>query len=92
MSSDISGTIAAGGTAQALVAGRKRGVWLQNRSNEALYVTDQEPESLESVDTDSWLKIPPGGYYESPPGYLARGTELFIYGATTGQKFVGRVW
>lgn len=78
-------TITTGGTAQTLFAANtaRRGVVVQNQSAGDLYIGNPAAQNQSS------LKIPSGGYYETPPNFS--GTALIqIIGATAGQAFYAR--
>lgn len=78
-------TITTGGTAQTLFAANtaRRGIVVQNQSTGDLYIGN--PAALNQTS----LKIPAGGYYETPITFS--GTALIqIIGATTGQAFYAR--
>lgn len=83
---DRSGTITAGGTAQALMAANasRRGWWLQNLSTGDLWVSGVGTAAAVQPS----LKIVAGAYYESPS--FVSPTALSIFGATTGQAFAAR--
>lgn len=82
-----SGTITAGATAQQLMAANasRRGWWFQNNSSGDLWLD----ETGTAVASQPSLKIPAGGYYEPPVVSLG---SISIYGATTGQAFSAREW
>ncbi|KQT82434.1 hypothetical protein ASG59_18755 [Methylobacterium sp. Leaf466] len=86
---DRSGTIAAGGTAQALSAadGNRRGAWVQNLSSADLYLSDVGVATIGG----SSLKIAAGALYEFPHHGIPV-SALSIIGSTTGQSFSARVW
>ncbi len=87
-----SGTIAAGGTAQDLMAANPdRNGWLiQNQSTADLYVRSKGAAGTALAAADgSSLLIPPGGYYE-PPKITPH--ALSIFGPTTGQAFFAEEW
>lgn len=79
-------TITTGGTAQTgLAAMSQRKFWaIQNQSAGDLYVRD---DGTAATATDACLKIPPGAYYETPPGYQHSDSAVPVIGATTGQAF-----
>lgn len=78
-------TITTGGTAQDALAAdnMRRGFAFQNQSAGDLYV--RWDGSAATADGDS-LKVPPGAYYETPPGIDA-GNRISVRGATTGQEY-----
>lgn len=78
-------TITTGGAAQTLFAANtaRRGIVFQNQSAGDLYIGNPATQNQGS------LKIPSGGYYETPPNFS--GTALIqVIGATTGQAFYAR--
>lgn len=85
----ISGTIAAGGTAQNAAAANsaRRGFWIQNNSAGDLWISTVAA----AVASQPSLKIASGALYESPPGGAGTGA-ISIIGATTSQAFSGREW
>jgi hypothetical protein len=85
----ISGTIAAGGTAQNAAAANssRRGFWIQNNSAGDLWISTVAT----AVASQPSLKIASGALYESPPGGAGTGA-ISIIGATTSQAFSGREW
>lgn len=86
---DVSGTITTGGTAQTLVARAPNGYSIYNLDvMQDLWVNDN---GTAAVNTQGSLKIPAGGYFETPPGYSPSGA-ISIIGAVTGQKFTAKVW
>lgn len=82
-----SGTITAGGTAQALMAANtaREGLWLQNQSAGDLWVS----EVGTAAATQPSIRIP-AGFYWRPPSVTAGAYSIF--GATTGQAFAAREW
>lgn len=84
---DRSGTIAAGGTAQQLVAAStmRAGLWVQNISAGDLWVN----ENGAAAASQPSLRIPPGAVYEWPV-YGVPVTAVSIFGATTAQAFSAR--
>lgn len=88
---DRSGSITAGGTAQALAAANsaRRGWRLQNTSNGDLWFNDTGGTA--SVGGAACFKVAAGGYYETPNGGASQ-TAISIYGATTGQTFSASEW
>jgi hypothetical protein len=83
------GTIASGGTAQALFPLRigRQGWSVQNISTGDLWVSDAGT----AVVTTNGHKVPPGALLTTPDGY-GSGEAVSIIGATTGQAFVAREW
>lgn len=77
--------IAAGGTAQDALAAdnMRRGFAFQNQSTGDLYVCW---DGSDATLGDASLRIPPGGYYETPLGINA-GNRVSVKGATTGQAY-----
>jgi hypothetical protein len=87
---DRSGTITAGGTAQQLAAANasRIGFSVQNLSTTA----DLWINSLgTAAAVQPSIKLSPGAYFETPPGYGAVGA-VSIFGATTGLAFSSREW
>ncbi len=86
---DISGTITAGGVAQTLAALRpgRVGFAVQNLSSGDLWVN----ENGTAAASQPSIKIPVGALYETPTDYRD-GSDLSIFGATTGQSFAAREW
>lgn len=84
-----SGSIAAGGTGQVLMAANasRKGLWVQNLSTGDLWINGQGA----AVVGQPSLKIPTGAVYESPLGGCPA-TDINILGATTGQTFSAREW
>ena len=84
-----SGTIASGGAAQLLVGpnSARNGVWLQNNSDADLRMV----EGGAAASATSGMKVPAGGYYETPPNRRAVGSWS-VFGATTGQTFEYGEW
>ncbi|MGU3386938.1 hypothetical protein ACLBYG_20675 [Methylobacterium sp. D53M] len=82
-----SGTIAAGGTAQQLMAANasRRGFVVQNQSSGDLYVNGL---GTATADQNS-LKIAAGDFYETSVQHVGTGA-VSIIGATTGQAFYAR--
>lgn len=80
-----SGTIAAGGTAQTLMASRttRNGYYVQNQSSGNLWINDKG--SAATADQNSLL-IAPGAMYESPSNDRPV-SAISIIGATLGQAF-----
>lgn len=86
-STNKSGTITTGGTAQVLMAanGARRGFFLQNNSSANLYVN-----GLGAATSDGLcLTIPAGVLYETSIQHVGTGA-ISILGATTGQAFYAR--
>lgn len=86
---DRSGAIAAGGTAQQLAAANaaRRGFWVQNNSAGPLWITTLTT----AVQSQPSLQLIAGAYYESPQGGAGTGA-ISIIGATTAQAFSAREW
>lgn len=84
-----SGSITLGGTAQNAAAANanRKGYWVQNQSSGDLWINTLAAAVLDQPS----LKIPAGGYFETPPGGAGTGA-ISIIGATTGQKFAAREW
>lgn len=89
---DLSGTIATGGTAQALVASNqnRKGYSVMNLSSGNLFVNDVGGTAVSST-TGASITIPPGSLYESPPNQIPI-QAISIIGATTSQAFAAREW
>lgn len=85
-----SGTIAAGGTSQLLMAenGSRKGMSLQNNSTGDLWIDEINANAVLSQPSQ---KIIAGQLYEAPVNGVP-GTAIQIIGATTGQAFTGREW
>ena len=85
---DRSGVVAAGGTAQTLMAANpaRRGFCVQNNSNAALTVS-----SVGTASTSAGLILQPGQLYEPPAGGVPT-AAISILGAATGQRFDAREW
>lgn len=84
------GTIAAGGTAQAMFASvvPVNGYWIANPdASEDLWISDSGTAAANAVGS---LCIPPRQVYETPIGYKPPGTAISIVAATTGHKFTAR--
>lgn len=79
------GTIAAGGTAQSLMAANttRRGFVIQNQSSAALYI--KIGGAAATPDFNS-MQVAAGAMYTTPPQHVSTGA-ISIYGATTGQAF-----
>lgn len=89
---DLSGTIAAGGTAQALVGANelRRGYSVMNLSAGKLFINDVGGTAV-STEAGASITINAGDLYESPRDQ--RPTQaISILGATTGQAFAAREW
>lgn len=89
---DLSGTIATGGTAQALVAANelRRGYSVMNLSSGNLFINDVGGTAVSTL-TGASITIIPGALYESPRDQ--RPTQaISILGATTAQAFAAREW
>jgi hypothetical protein len=86
---DGSGSIMAGGSAQALFAGTAliNGYLVANNSASPLYVCDV---TLASAGGAS-IPIAPGATFATPSGYRPAGA-VSIFGAQTGQQFAARWW
>ena len=86
-STDKSGNIAAGGTAQTAIAlnANRRAFWIQNLSAGDLWISDVGTATAASPS----LKIVAGGLYESMPGNCPT-SAISIIGATTSQAFSAR--
>ena len=86
-STDKSGNIAAGGTAQTAIAlnANRRAFWIQNLSAGDLWISDVGTATAASPS----LKIVAGGLYESMPGNCPT-SAISIIGATTSQAFAAR--
>ena len=89
---DLSGVIAAGGTAQDLVSaspiplGALR-IQVQNLdSSESLWVCE---DGVASAGPGS-ISVPPGALYESP--YGSTSTTVSIFSTKTGHQFTARRW
>lgn len=84
-------TITTGGTAQAALAAlsQRKGWCIQNQSAGDLYVRD---DGTAATVADVCLKVPPGAYYETPPGYPHSDAAVSVIGATTGQAFFAKQW
>ena len=83
---ETKGTIASGGTAQALygVSATTRMIAVQNNSTGPLTVAFEG-----TPDANGPLVIPAGAYFYTPPG-MPLGGAARIWGATTGQAY--SVW
>lgn len=83
-------TITTGGEAQdALAADNMRqGLQFQNQSAGDLFIRN---DGSDATLDDNSIRVPPGAYYESPPGSRP-GNRLSVKGATTGQAYFVRAW
>lgn len=89
----MSGTITAGGVAQALLqAGDqhapRNGFSVQNNSAGDLWINELGGSAAAGQPC---IKIPAGALYETPRG-MPCPQAVSIYGATTGQAFSARAW
>lgn len=82
-----SGTIAAGGAQQQLMAANpnRRGYWIQNQSTGDLWINGLGNASAGQPS----LRISAGALYESPVHGVGT-AGISIFGATTGQAFAAR--
>jgi hypothetical protein len=89
VASDGSGTIAAGGVAQALFGGVVpiNGWLVANNSSATLYVSDVGTATSGGAS----IPIPPGDIFATPSGYRPAGA-VSLYGSTTGQAYAARRW
>ncbi len=89
---DLSSTIAAGGTAQALSAANvlRKGYSVQNLSSGKLFVNDVGGTAV-STEAGASITILPGALYESPRNQQPT-RAISILGATTSQAFAAREW
>jgi hypothetical protein len=90
--SDLSSTIATGGTAQSLSAANenRRGYSVMNLSTGKLYVNDVGGTAV-STEAGASITINAGDLYESPRDQRPT-SAISILGATTGQAFAAREW
>jgi hypothetical protein len=90
VASDGSGTVATGGSAQALFGGivPVNGFVVQNNSGAALWISDV---GIASAGGASIQIAANGGVFATPSGYKPAGA-VSLYGATTGQAFAARRW
>ncbi len=90
VASDGSGTIAAGGSAQALFGGvvPANGFLVQNNSSAALWLSDVGVASAGGASIQIGAN---GGVFATPSGYKPAGA-VSLFGATTGQGFAARRW
>ncbi len=88
--SDGSGTVAAGGSAQALFGGvvPTNGFAVQNNSNTTLWICDVGTASAGGA---SIQLAADGGVFVTPCGYRPAGA-VSLFGGTTGQAFAARRW
>ncbi len=86
---DGSGTVVAGGTAQALFAGvvPSNGYLVANNSTETLYASDVGAATSGGAS----IPIPAGAVFMTPSGYNPAGA-VSLWGSTTGQAFAARRW
>lgn len=89
---DLSSTIAAGGTAQALCAAdpKRFGYRVQNLSSGNLFINDVGGTAV-STGTGSSFTLTPGSMYESSPN-MRPISGISILGATTSQAFSACEW
>lgn len=91
LATDVSNTIALGGTAQPLVGGNgaRKGLSVLNLSAADLFINEMGTAAA----TGSSIKIPSGQEYVFAPsfGYVPV-SAISIFGATTGQAFAAREW
>lgn len=87
---DGSGTVATGGSAQALFGGIApvNGFLVQNNSSAALWICDVGTASAGGASIQLAAN---GGLFATPSGYKPAGA-VSLYGATTGQVFAARRW
>ncbi|AJG19088.1 hypothetical protein [Cupriavidus basilensis] len=85
---DRSGSIAAGGTAQVLMAANanRRAWWIQNNSSGDLWLNEIGGTAVLSQPS---IQIQAGALYETPASYCSP-SAISIIGATTGQTFTAR--
>jgi hypothetical protein len=88
--SDGSGTLATGGSAQALFGGivPANGYVVQNNSTAALWISDVGTASAGGASIQLTAN---GGTFATPSGYKPAGA-VSLFGATTGQAFAARRW
>lgn len=88
---DKSGTITTGGTAQDVAAANtgRRGFWIQNNSNGALWVNEMGGTAA-AAQPNVYL-APNGGFWSMDMTGVSA-SKISIYGATTGQAFSAREW
>jgi hypothetical protein len=84
---DRSGTIAAGGTAQVLMAAnsQRMGYWIQNVGSGDLWISAAGTASAGQPS----LRLSSGSLYESVSDAVPT-SAISIFGATTGQAFSAR--
>jgi len=89
-SSDGSGTLAAGGSAQTLFGGivPSNGFLVQNNSSAVLWMSDVGTASAGGASIQLAAN---GGTFATPSGYKPAGA-VSLFGATTGQAFAARRW
>lgn len=89
---DLSSTIAAGGTAQTLCAAdpKRFGYRVQNLSSGNLYINDVGGTAV-TTGTGSSFTLVPGAMYESPE-HMRPINAISIIGATTSQAFSAAEW
>jgi hypothetical protein len=90
VASDGSGTLATGGSAQALFGGivPANGFVVQNNSVAALWISDVGTASAGGASIQLAAN---GGIFATPSGYKPAGA-VSLFGATTGQAFAARRW
>jgi hypothetical protein len=90
VASDGSGTLATGGSAQALFGGivPASGYVVQNNSSAALWISDVGTASAGGASIQLAAN---GGIFATPSGYKPAGA-VSLFGATTGQAFAARRW
>jgi len=86
---DKSGTVTAGGSAQTIMAANanRRGFSIQNNSNADLWFSGLAT----AVATQPSMRLASGALYESPYSGVVT-TAISLIGATTGQAFTAREW
>lgn len=86
---DGSGSVVAGGTAQALFGGLfpANGYLVANNSSTTLYVSDVGTATSGGAS----IPIAAGAVFMTPSGYKPAGT-VSLWGSTTGQAFAARRW
>jgi hypothetical protein len=87
---DLSGTIATGGSSQLLSAAKqfRRGFYVFNSSAGDLWINDMGNAASAG---GSSIKIPAGALYENPVNGVTV-TAIYIFGASTGQSFSAKEW
>jgi hypothetical protein len=90
VASDGSGTLATGGSAQALFGGivPVNGYVVQNNSAAALWISDVGTASAGGASIQLAAN---GGIFATPDGYKPA-VAVSLFGATTGQAFAARRW